>query len=701
MYNANAGQSGYPNMTAAEEIENGVQRFQDGGLNRYQTNPDGTYTRIVPEQIAQPQSVAEMMAAMENSRLASETGLDTFNAEERPFQVKNIISDYINPGNEGQPSAEYTPSQEGRAARRAAISQLRRSMGQDTPLGPLDPTALQPEYSLPDTQDDAMVKEYYDSLENQRTSEGRRLSELEVGPDDGPYPEGALNEEGLIDESFPSEDPAATTAATTAATATAGAGPTVGQNEVEGEFVGGSSTVEGGPTVSSSVSGVETPKDDDQRGVVATAQKALAKAINENPQDKTKSAMAKAVEEFNAAMPEYEGMSESEKGFAIMEAGLRIMAGKSSDALTNIAEGLKGLGPKFAKDAKEKRAWNRQVNLSAAKYGLEKIAKDAAEDRADSKAEGKLDSRVWILNEGESHPGLKPGEGIMLTVAQMRDSTVLGKFSTQESRLKVLELKGKRLKSKLDGLKEFVTDPSKFATTSKRYRELSARVGTNYATKGLLNEAISLLDRSKEAKDSGDENKILGVRGLWRDLALRIGNATGQKEFMTKAFGESIQDKNNFRVFTKGATTKHIEGLIMEGGKITEQERELGLSISGALSDSIFAGIFEDPAVTSRKLRGFSESLDRDINSRFNEMQGIESDWINRYSDLEKLKLDRLEGTKDRSYGSRLLKGRSGLRIPRSASSAGTTNLRFSDIANLNKDGTMTGLKKNWGRVTK
>ena len=89
--------------------------------------------------------------------------------------------------------------------------------------------------------------------------------------------------------------------------------------------------------------------------------------------------------EFMDEMPEYEGMSEAEKGFALMEAGLRVAAGKSSNAITNVAEGLKGLGPQFAKDEKEKRAWNRQVELSAAKYGLEQLAKDTAQARADKR----------------------------------------------------------------------------------------------------------------------------------------------------------------------------------------------------------------------------------------------------------------------------------------------------------------------------
>ena len=97
-----------------------------------------------------------------------------------------------------------------------------------------------------------------------------------------------------------------------------------------------------------------------------------------------KMGMSDYLKRFKKAMgSEYEGMSDSEKGFAIMEAGLKIMAGKSEHALVNIAEGLKGLGPQFAKDAKEKRMWNRQVDMAAAKYALQSMDRDIAQDKSD------------------------------------------------------------------------------------------------------------------------------------------------------------------------------------------------------------------------------------------------------------------------------------------------------------------------------
>ena len=207
---------------------------------------------------------------------------------------------------------------------------------------------------------------------------------------------------------------------------------------------------------------------------VATAAEVFKKVFEDNSPDKTKSAMAKAVEEFNAAMPEYEGMSESEKGFAIMEAGLRIMAGKSSDALTNIAEGLKGLGPKFAKDAKEKRAWNRQVELSAAKYGLETVAKEKAIEQADERKlfffydrskksktnpQGKLVtySRADILaNKGEIPEGLVEKDIVLKSIASTNSNTArLQKLITDNAKIyRIGSAEADRLEQNLEKSRE-------------------------------------------------------------------------------------------------------------------------------------------------------------------------------------------------------------------------------------------------------
>ncbi len=109
----------------------------------------------------------------------------------------------------------------------------------------------------------------------------------------------------------------------------------------------------------------------------------VAKVFNK-PMSKDQS-IARFKEEFKEAMPEFEGATEQEKGLRFVEAGLRVMAGQSPNAIENIANGLKGLGAEFAKDEKEKRAYDRQVSLSAAKYSLEQVNKNLALEEADKR----------------------------------------------------------------------------------------------------------------------------------------------------------------------------------------------------------------------------------------------------------------------------------------------------------------------------
>jgi hypothetical protein len=380
MYNANSGQSGYPNMTAAEEIENGVQRFDVGG------------SVITPQGIPVNLS-AEAAEAADAARGA----MVDFGPTPWLGEVPSRITPYMT-------SAERV--EEDRRAFRDNLSRMSRvaagenfdpaastefvdpdDLGGDP--GRPDARVLSPEIvaaalKMQEGSNFESAGKEANKVFRERYRSGFSEENPIVGRPDGEvYEEGlggggpskaaeaakSLNLQEVLTEDmygFP-ESGTEPTADVTPVSAEAGVG---------GESVGGSQ-IEAQSDADSSENVVEN---------VATIFGDIF-SDSEPPKspDKTKSAMAKAVEDFKSAMPEYEGMSESEKGYAIMEAGLRIMAGKSPDALTNIAEGLKGLGPKFAKDAKDKRAWNRQVELSAAKYGLENVAREAAEDRSDAR----------------------------------------------------------------------------------------------------------------------------------------------------------------------------------------------------------------------------------------------------------------------------------------------------------------------------
>ena len=169
----------------------------------------------------------------------------------------------------------------------------------------------------------------------------------------------------------------------------------------------GTSPSDGGPQGLDEVIGGYNTAADQAASILNTDKKAGSKDI------------AAFKKEFMEAMPKYEGMSEEEKGFLIAEAGLRVMAGKSSDAIANIAKGLQGLGPALMKGAKEKRAWNRQVELSAAKYGLQGVAKEDAKADALAK-EGRQIVHKTVAKEDFIDPVTKQlvREGQIYTVTR-------------------------------------------------------------------------------------------------------------------------------------------------------------------------------------------------------------------------------------------------------------------------------------------
>jgi len=84
---------------------------------------------------------------------------------------------------------------------------------------------------------------------------------------------------------------------------------------------------------------------------------------------------ASFMEEFEKTMPEYEGKTGFEKGMDLMKFGMAIAAGESPNAIANISKGFLAMGDTFTEDAKERRAYNRQIGLAKAQYGLERLNK--------------------------------------------------------------------------------------------------------------------------------------------------------------------------------------------------------------------------------------------------------------------------------------------------------------------------------------
>jgi hypothetical protein len=121
----------------------------------------------------------------------------------------------------------------------------------------------------------------------------------------------------------------------------------------------------------------------------------------------------------------------------IVKMAMAIGAGQSQYAITNIANGVLATIDNFTSDDKERRAYKRQVDFSAAKYSLSALAKDKATAEADDRqlflfydtskkdknnpfGQSVYHSRADILkNDGKMPGGLKSEAYVLKSIAEL------------------------------------------------------------------------------------------------------------------------------------------------------------------------------------------------------------------------------------------------------------------------------------------
>ena len=86
--------------------------------------------------------------------------------------------------------------------------------------------------------------------------------------------------------------------------------------------------------------------------------------------------------EFKAGLAEQEGM---DSGLALAKIGFMMAAGESPNAIVNIANALSKGADMFLKEDKERRAFQRQVDLAALQYSMGEVSKIRQQARTDER----------------------------------------------------------------------------------------------------------------------------------------------------------------------------------------------------------------------------------------------------------------------------------------------------------------------------
>jgi hypothetical protein len=345
---------------------------------------------------------------------------------------------------------------------------------------------------------------------------------------------------------------------------------------------------------------------------------AVAKVFKEKKVDETGQERPKTKEEFvqdfKESMPEYKGMTEAEKGFAIAEAGLRVMAGESPDAVKNIADGMKGVTAEFVKDEKAKRAFNQQIDLSAAKYALTGMEKLRTEALALAK-EGRVRPYKLVATENFVYNGkkIKKGQAFPLTNDQINAGAL------EDLPVQFLDQWNASVKAAASALKG--DKASSFSPDREKYQQRLTSLKSGIRMKALLRETANL----------STKGNIMGTSGFLQNALNSSLNAMGIQENDRGKFLKDMSstDMANYNAKQKRLGVLMATKLLKEGSKtLSDFDRkrvdELIAVMTGA-GDSIFAS----ESVVRDKLISLEQSIDDGLREDGATISGIELQYRN------------------------------------------------------------------------
>ena len=369
------------------------------------------------------------------------------------------------------------------------------------------------------------------------------------------------------------------------------------------------------------------PGDPEEKEKTAAAQVAKVFDKKNMPEKEAVRTIKDYKKEFLDEIPEYEGLSEEEKGFALMEAGLRVAAGESPNAITNVAKGLKGLGAEFAKDKKAKRAWDRQVELSAVKYGIERFNKNEENKRVlETTTETLIGTGKGsftlpngkVVNFDENEVVFVPKSVILKdgVPSNLLDPKTVGfRITAAATRAKTAQANQKAIRDEL-----IVKDKDSRAF-KKEFLAASDKVVLGYEVKALIESSFDISDQAVGLNNFGKELIFKGLNATgWRpDFLTGPGTAAEKEARVVKALG----GRTEYNQKMQEVANRLLKRLLGEGSKnVSNVDRLLAQEISGLVKEAS-VGITSNPTLLRGRLKRILDMADKDIRTGETEMQTL------------------------------------------------------------------------------
>lgn len=469
-----------------------------------------------------------------------------------------------------------------------------------------------------DDPEEATVAEMMAAIPGQQTISVERpaLPETELGRDPGP-----------VEADAAAAAAAASTASSTGATASSAIPVPTPRPDNFAALVAASKAKTDEATAAR-----EKEEDRMRQGQLGTIQprtpKEIADVINKGTKEEQDSELKQLMNEFTQNAPKYEGI---DKGLAIAKIGFAMAAGKSPNAIQNIASALEDGADMFIKDKAKRDEFNRQVELSAMQYGLGEVSKTRTQARADAR-----NFRTVVANEDVIYKGrkYKKGEDILvpLTDIMANDGQLPDGFQNKDVYFKNEQAITDRLKSyntleaaiaKAEGTAtknlrgELVIKDEAQLKRQEAYRKaadkfIQGEIGTKY-----LEEAV--LELSK------DGQSITGLKGAGNEFMRRVASAGGFN------VGDKFNDREQFRKKVKLGFQNLIKSYF-GGSQSANSISNFDVTsladayVDAALQDDgLFALTTKSPEILVAQLQTTMQQFRRDQDAALAQMESMET----------------------------------------------------------------------------
>jgi len=329
----------------------------------------------------------------------------------------------------------------------------------------------------------------------------------------------------------------------------------------------------------------------------------VAETLTADPETQEQ-ALSRLMKEFTQNAPEYKGV---DKGLALAKIGFAMAAGKSPNAIENIASAMEQGADMLIKDKEKRDSFNRQVKLSALQYGLGEVGKERAEARLAKREDDKL--KYFIADKDVTIGGKTYEKGGIVPITQgyIRENGLPSGITTENLSKAAID--------KAAEIEKIIREQNKDKImTDKDYR----------ANRKIITEASDTFSKARNLQTLVEgqmfkvaDGRITGLGPAAKSLLNKAANTVG-----VNLKNASLEDLEKYNADMRKVANELIKELLGEGSKnISNVDRELAQEIVGLYTQ--YSYISADPDVLIRRLQGVYDKLGRAQRTSLADMEDI------------------------------------------------------------------------------